>query len=593
MSITTNNVVFVYRAGDSDSLEVARYYQSLHDLDDRQLISVPCSDTEILDNETEFNTQVLNPLDDALYGSASLLINDEYGSFLNIWVIVLGYNVPGGFYDDFDIISSTSRISRINYSYSKKVRNDLYDRKVFKRFDAEDAEKCLIVSRIDAPTVVEAKYIIDNSEKVIKQRFVNGKLFFDPYSDISGNGAQEYTQLMLDFFEKVFPSLNLDYFSTVYLDPYIDSVLPYALNDSFVWSWFSDRGSSDFFRDSVTSRIFHYNADYDGAFTVRNSLWRGWPRLALEAGYTNSAGAMSMPGIDAFLNPKSFFTNLYRGATIGEAFLISMPYFDWTIAFFGDPLIQIEFPVTLIVNDSEIEENEGYKRMSENLARSLAYYRFKEIKFEAIRDSIIDSTDIDASVDLLVPSSKLYLTCNESKRNQLFEKLVQRFFEYPEIRFEFSDLFSFSPSVNDYLSEKGYKLSELIPDSLKDQNIISSSNKIPEDYWKFESNIYDVAGFFSFYHFELQVSDQENFSSLLFTINSRNSQSNWYYEIDNNIFEAIPSLGVPSSFVGRRVRYISSVSEYLDRATIHYYRIRQISNGQEYNFRTSRDIIFS
>ena len=120
MSITTNNVVFVYRAGDSDSLEVARYYQSLHDLDDRQLISVPCSDTEILDNETEFNTQVLNPLDDALYGSASLLINDEYGSFLNIWVIILGYNVPGGFYDDFDIISSTSRISRINYSYSKK-----------------------------------------------------------------------------------------------------------------------------------------------------------------------------------------------------------------------------------------------------------------------------------------------------------------------------------------------------------------------------------------------------------------------------------------------------------------------------------------
>ena len=311
MSITTNNVVFVYRAGDSDSLEVARYYQSLHDLDDRQLISVPCSDTEILDNETEFNTQVLNPLDDALYGSASLLINDEYGSFLYIWVIILGYNVPGGFYDDFDIISSTSRISRINYSYSKKIRNDLYDRKVFKRFDAEDAEKCLIVSRIDAPTVAEAKYIIDNSEKVIKQRFVNGKLFFDPYSDISGNGAQEYTQLMLDFFEKVFPSLNLDYFSTVYLDPYIDSVLPYALNDSFVWSWFSDRGSSDFFRDSVTSRVFHYNADYDGAFTVRNSLWRGWPRLALEAGYTNSAGAMSMPGIDAFLNPKSLINHRY------------------------------------------------------------------------------------------------------------------------------------------------------------------------------------------------------------------------------------------------------------------------------------------
>ncbi|KKN21604.1 hypothetical protein LCGC14_0923790, partial [marine sediment metagenome] len=145
--------------------------------------------------------------------------------------------------------------------------------------------------------------------------------------------AEAYKDKILDFYNNILPNLNLDVWSTTFMDPYIDVSIPFVEDDSFVWSWFSDRSSSTFFQNSNAARVFSYNADYDGAFTVRNINGTRWPFLAMEAGYLSTAGAMSDPTIEGFLDPKSFYETLFQGATIGEALLFSSPFLDEAITF--------------------------------------------------------------------------------------------------------------------------------------------------------------------------------------------------------------------------------------------------------------------
>jgi len=335
MPLAKKNVIFVYRSGDSDSLTVANKYRSIHDLDSDQLVSISCSNTEVLKNENDFNSEVLNPIKSAI----SSLTNRT------VWAVVLGFNVPGGFHHGQDVIASTSRIARLNHSFDKQVRNYLYDRASFKRFDGTDANFALISTRVDAPTVAICEDMLDKTREFEKQGLANGKFYIDPYSDRFGLEATTYQNDILDFANRELKDTGLNTFSTVFLDPYIDVVLPFAEDDSFVWSWFSDRGSLSFFKNTNAARVFFYNADYDGAFTVRDVNDRRWPSLAIQEGYIATAGAMSNPGFEGLMRPRPFFKTLLEGGTLGEAFLFSATFLDWTINFFGDPLIPVVFPI--------------------------------------------------------------------------------------------------------------------------------------------------------------------------------------------------------------------------------------------------------
>jgi len=333
MPISKENILFTYRSGDIDSFNVANRYRALRDLDSEQLVAIPCSDREILPNEKTFNDEVLNPIKDAIASSGR-----------RIWGIITGFNVPGGFRDGEDIIATTSRLSRIHHDFQKQLRNHLFDRAAFKRFDAIDAQFALITSRIDAATVDIANDFIDRTSEFRKQSFAKGKFYIDPYSGILGADATEYQDEILDFSNRELVETNLDVFSTVFLDPYVDVVLPFVKDDSFTWSWFADRSSLSFFQETNSSRFFFYNADNDGAFTVRDLNDRRWVSLAIRSNYINTAGAMSNPTIKGFLRPRPFFRTLLNGATSGEALLYSSRFVDWTINFFGDPLLQVHFP---------------------------------------------------------------------------------------------------------------------------------------------------------------------------------------------------------------------------------------------------------
>lgn len=333
MPLSEENVIYVYRDGDSDSLALAQDYQARHSMNSNQLIAVPCSATEILSNYSEFQSEV----ETTLASELNTLTGSSVG--IDVFAIVLGYNVPGGFYDGSDIISSTSRIARINYTYSKKEQNFLFDRRNFSRFNSSDISKAYLVSRIDGPSRSFVENWMNNSFSVYGNPEASGVFFFDPYSDRAGPTADDYFNDLMEFRNQILFNLGLVVYETSFVDPYTDANIPKLENDSFYWGWFTDRGDDPFFEDTSTSRIFFYNADFDGAYTIRNSSTKRWPYLALNNGYVATAGAMSDPGYDGLLRPFPYFLAIQNCASNIEAYTFSVPYFNWTTTFFGDPLL--------------------------------------------------------------------------------------------------------------------------------------------------------------------------------------------------------------------------------------------------------------
>jgi len=331
-----SELLIAYRENDSDSELLADYYLSKYDLDGSSKVAVPCSLNEILPNYSDFQSEVENAIKAAVSSDTS--------------IIILGMNVPGGFYDDGDIISSTSRISRINHTFSKKMLNPLFDRKELYTYDNGALSIALICSRIDGPTLESAKFIIDNGVNLKNQRYMNGAFILDPYAQITNSKEEQYREDLLYAANNSIPRTNVRFVSTILTDPYLDPVIPYLQHDSIYWGWFQDRSTESFFRNNDTQRIFFYNADFDGAFKIRDLSSEMWCGLALNGGYATCAGAMSNPTTEGYLRPTPFVESLLKGMSIGEAYILSSLYLDWTIALFGDPLNIVLFRYAAVNN---------------------------------------------------------------------------------------------------------------------------------------------------------------------------------------------------------------------------------------------------
>jgi len=621
MAITKDNFIIVYELGNLDSADFAAYYAGKHGMStsstnpsinngtigginwevNGQLLGIQFTDSsEILISEDVFNTQLLDPINDAI-------INSEEFNNLTIWGIVLGYSVPGGFYSGEDIISVTSRLSRLNFDFSKKKQNKLYNRSVFKRFDAVDATYSLICSRIDAPNILAAKSYLDNAEKLNNQLFANGTFYIDKYSDRATFGTDEYQELLSDFNDNYLPDLNLNIWATIFQDPYIDSIIPFVENDSFIWSWFTDRAHSSFFRYSNALRVFFYNADYDGGYTIRDENGNRWPYLSLSAGYVATAGAMSDPTIPGFLNPIPFFNTLLRGGTIGEAFLFSVPHVDWTISLFGDPLTYCSFPASTTISETLINEHETWNIMSKDLAKASAHFYKKDSELKEVVMEIVDidtldpsSGATDAAVTLLYPANDLWgINKTECWQSQI-KPLVDTFFDFPRLRYYYQTSDTLAPNINDYLTDQGFKVSRLLAE-VSGGAIIEDDNLLDEGWWQFEFIITDDdPDNYVNYHFLMDVSSDINFSNILISKNSY-SIRNWTYEKEKDNFINITFNGVTSSYIGRKVRYESrqdpliSLDEYLTRGETYYFRITQynIETGETFTPREYSDIIYS
>tara|TARA_B100000614_G_scaffold262909_1_gene300771 strand:+ start:234281 stop:236047 length:1767 start_codon:yes stop_codon:yes gene_type:complete len=587
MPLEPANVIVVYRDTDTESQEFAEKYQAIHNLEDEQLVAIPCSNIEVLDDYATFQTEVEDPINTAMTTSPL--------DSRTIWAIVLMPKVPGGFYDGNDIVSSTSRLSRIGHSYSgnKKSLNPLYDRKTFKRFDNDDADFALICTRFDSPFAAITQQWFDNSEIALRQLFVTGTFYFDPFSAIHQAGAEQYETDLLFFQDGLLPRLGLPTQTTLQIDPYIDPIIPQVRNDSFVWSWGADESSLSYFKETATLRGFFYNADYDGAATIRDIDSRRWPILALRGGYVATAGHMSNPGIDGFLRPVPFFDALFRGASMGEAMLYSVPHLNWTTAFFGDPLLKYIFP-EIFDDTTLIDFRKIWPLMVDCESQSIINIFRKTNLIKSLRDTIIAGDDVQTSLDLAFPINRLYQEFNAQTWKNDYTNLSKAMVKIVTAKNQ-TAFPRFYPNLRDYLLTTDTNVTEIFLDTLNNDTVkatIPADNIEPEGSWDFEFILEHDPGTFAFYHFELDISLDEDFDEILLSKDSFVSVIGWTFQNSEDEFEQLGGNGLTSNFAGKTVRYTAKESEKLERGTYYYFRIRQKDQLTNFPYRTFREIIY-
>ena len=582
MSISPQNAIYVYNESNQDSYELALQYATLYNLNDYQLVPVPCSSTEILSDYPTFQAEVENPIKAAIS-------NLQTSYSMDVWVVVLGFNVPGGYYDeDLDIISSTSRIARINFAPDKTLKSNLFDRRVYQSFDANAAQYSLVVSRMDGPNKQFVQDWMNNNWITRNQYIVNRRFYFDKYSDRKGKEAQAYEADLDEFELTLLDKLNLVVCQTVEVEPYMDAIFPFIQQDSIYWGWFTDKGSPEFFYDVNTLRFMFYNADYQGGSTIRSSDPDLWPQLAISRGYVATAGSMSDMGIDRFLRPYPFFYAILNGSTLGEAFLFSTPYFDSTICNFGDPLLNIQFTGALEDSQVAIPYNEVLttEDFFQNLAIVGAYNVNATINSLIIKNTVdLAASDVVAALGNV--SNNLYVQSLSNSNNIGLQPIAANFSYY-------LGSIGTIPGFNQYLTDHDIKISRILGDLLNNINIIvSDSNLFPEGSWEFVFPLQAIIPQFCQYQFELEVSDISDYSNILFTIDSSLSHSNWSYERVLNIYIPMGKHGVASNFAGFNVVYSSKSSQYLTRGVVYYFRIRQKNLNTTFSWINSSQIIWT
>jgi uncharacterized protein (TIGR03790 family) len=583
------NVICVYRENDADSYAFAKRYQQIRELEDDQLVSVPCSNKEILDSYADFQTEVETPLIQKII--------QEPLSNRNIYAIVLMPFVPGGFQDGEDTISSTSRLSRIFYPFSKNSLNPLYNRQVFKRFDGYDASQCIICTRIDGPPIVVDSWL-SNIEESQTRFTVSGDFYLDPYSAYNFSDVETYTNDLINFQTGYVDRLNLNVKSTSKPPSGKDAFFPKVQEDSFVWGWGSDGGSLSFFGSTTNIRAFFYNADTEGALTVRDLDSTKWPLLAIRSGYIATAGSVGSDDASSFLRPTPFMDALFRGATMGESFIFSQPYLDSSISCLGDPLCSFSFPSLVGVSlYSVVPAENTWQKVEDCLAQSIVCLYRKTNVLKSIRDHVVSGNDPDVQNDLDYYFDDLYKAYDETSWKNVYSHLSSSLISFAVDR-NSTELPFFYPNLNQYLSYTGNKVAQIVLETLQDDKKISdleSSNIEKVGSWVFEDTLQSNEGSFRFYYLELEVAEtMEDFdnNNQLFIKDTFDSSENWYYEDYNSNFQEMGDGGITSSFEGRKIRYVSSDNEKLTRGKFYWFRIRQKDELQNFDWRYFRQIVY-
>lgn len=586
-NITGDRVIFCYRAGDGESLEVAEHYCNNRDVPSSHMVPLPCT-TDLYVSEQQYIDEIETPILNKL---------NELGEDLSssgqreIWVIILGFNVPIAFYSGFEseyvdpyndsnLIAIASRLHRIGRNREDQFPNPTYDRRQFKFFDSDDSDSVYITSVINAPTKELAKKLIDRALIVDNMSFVTGKIMLDPYGKRSTEAQINYENDILDFINNGFANLGLDSEQTSRTFNGTDPFISKMQDDAFYFGWFTPRYSKSLFANQNVKRVFLYNADSDSAANILEPLSNSsdpWCNLAInvEPGYASCAGAISDPEERCYLRPRPFFNALHHGACLGEAFLFSSPVVDWKIILIGDPLMVVNFPNEIPAEEdlrnTEIPNHECIRLIKESLEETIAYGRRQSRLLSTVFNNVLNSTEVSEAVNLLHPIKEWSSLKNDSNHNSLLNRAVTDFLHYiaktENMTFE------------QWLSSRNEKTTIYFNEVLgtTGQGVVDSEYLYETGTWRYDFKYNHVRNVLENVHFRLQVSLTSNFNDVLIDEDSSVYIDGWKREIEPYTFVSMISSGLPSNFSGRRIRFEStSIADVLTPTEEYFIRWRPL-----------------
>ncbi len=204
----------------------------------------------------------------------------------------------------------------------------------------QKSEPVLMVSRIDGPTLIVAKGLIDNAMKV-EEGGLRGKAYFDARgltegpSGVAGPDPNAmFDQQILRTGELLREETSLE----VTVDNQPELFQPGSCPDAALYcGWYSLADYVDAF-DWVPGAVAYHVASAE-ATTLKKPDSNVWCKRLLESGVCATLGPVAEPYLQAFPPPGDFFPTLASGEfTLVETYYRTKPYNSWMMMLIGDPL---------------------------------------------------------------------------------------------------------------------------------------------------------------------------------------------------------------------------------------------------------------
>ena len=199
-------------------------------------------------------------------------------------------------------------------------------------------DQVLLVCRLDGPDS-QTVYRIINDTLWAEEQGLQGRGYFDarwpmPESSESLGGYRFYDQSLHKAAEKTKKRM------AVTLDASEELFSPESCPDAALYcGWYSLGKYVDSF-DWVRGAIGYHIASSE-CTTLRKPESKVWCKRMLEEGVAATIGPVHEPYVQGFPVPEVFFSYLTEGyMSLGEAYLVSLPFISWQTVLIGDPLYQ-------------------------------------------------------------------------------------------------------------------------------------------------------------------------------------------------------------------------------------------------------------
>ncbi len=190
----------------------------------------------------------------------------------------------------------------------------------------------LMVSRLDGPGEEIVKGLIDKALSAEKSG-LKGAAYFDSRGITNKNQYGQYDQSLRDL------ALLTRYRHQLSVEEEQTSKLFSAGScpETAVYcGWYSLEKYVDAF-DFVEGAVGFHIASFE-AVGLRDPNAETWCPAMLVDGITATLGAVAEPYLQSFPTPRDFFTELYEGNCLVEAYYHTKPFNSWQLVLIGDPL---------------------------------------------------------------------------------------------------------------------------------------------------------------------------------------------------------------------------------------------------------------
>jgi uncharacterized protein (TIGR03790 family) len=196
----------------------------------------------------------------------------------------------------------------------------------------EAKKRLLMVSRLDGPSDKIVKGLIDKAITA-ETSGLKGNAYFDSRGIVKNDSYGQYDYSLRDLASFTKSETNIPVIQDQNAKLFQAGDCP---ETALYCGWYSLREYVDAF-DFVDGAVGFHIASFE-AVNLRDPNSNQWVPAMLMDGITATLGPVTEPYLQAFPDPKAFFTELYDGKCLVEAYYATNPFNSWQLLLIGDPL---------------------------------------------------------------------------------------------------------------------------------------------------------------------------------------------------------------------------------------------------------------